>query len=1203
MYRERRNLIVPVLMLGLLIAGAAFGSTVDRRIDNNDDDAEQPVGGASDTTSSDLEMPYENIDQEDKQVVGVRFTNIPIPPGAPIISAYIQFHVDETKDGNLPVNLIIDGELSTDAADFDAMPEIEDRPRTLASVSWAVPDWTTTSEEGPDQRTADLVAIIQEIVNQPGWALGNSIVLIISDDPTNPSQGIRCAESHEGEASAAPLLHIEYLSGSASQPQPTDGQIIDYTDVLLSWAKGDYRTFSQMYFGDNRADVEAGTGGTYLGITYRTGYPLSGVQAGTTYYWRIEEVNDTHPDSPWVGEIWSFTTISENATNPDPGDGTINVRSNVTLSWDVGMDMANQDIYIGTDYGTVLNSTTPTFNTTGTSWDPNGLVVNGETYYWRIDTNDTSGELHEGPVWSFSTMPAIPISDPNLVGWWTFEGILGSYVSDQSGHNNLGILVGDPQQVPGYDGSALDLDGDDFMRIDDVADDVTSDVITLSAWVKTTVTDSDWYSCNEATGSGNVLIFAIVDGEPAVLDANNAYEGLPTTPVNDGLWHMLTYVCDGTTGYIYVDAVLQNTHEPDISFSPDDRWSLGQEWDTNPTEFLTGTIDDARLYNKALTELEIYNVMRIDPNRAWNPSPQQGATLALDEMPELEWSAGDNAQMHDVYFGTDRDAVASADTATPGIYKGRQSAANFNAGDLELGTTYFWRIDEVISGKPPTIGTVWSFTIGDYLVVDNFETYTIWSTPGDNIFDTWLDGFGNCGGNGNNTGSIATENPYPPGPALDGQSMKYDFDSDGTVLNPCTGNYVITSNLYSILEAQTAGLPSGIGSDWTVSGAKALSLNFYGRVGNPVSEPFWVQLRGSSGYGNKVFYGTFADESLEDVNEASWHVWDIDLADFGVNLNNVVSIVIGIGNEGSGTPGGSGTIYIDDMRLYASRFMPERLTPRPADYVFDGIVDYLDLMIMMEDWLMTDYSDVPLVAWYKLDGNANDSSGNGFDGTLTNEPTFAVGAGGTGMAIDCNESEYMDTGFNAVDLGIAGRSAKTITSWVSVRSFNSAGVYEMGSDNDGEEFVLRVRSSTGQWRARYGDNVSHTITGLDTRGTWTHFAQVYTGGHSYVYVNGVLRSSMTVRLDTGADKDFRIGRWNDNYFDGLIDDVRIYDKALSETEIASVMAGGTAVTYYHPVASPMNLTDPEPVGSRAVNFADFALFLDEWAEKQAWPNW
>ena len=870
------------------------------------------------------------------------------------------------------------------------------------------------------------------------------------------------------------------------------------------------------------------------------------------------------------------------------------------------MNMANQSIFIGTDYDTVLNSTTPTFDTNDTSWQPTGLIENGQTYYWRIDTDDTSDEWHKGAVWSFSTLPAIPISDPNLIGWWTFEELSGSYTFDQSGHDNTGIFVGDPQRVAGYEGKALFLDGDDFVRIDEVADDVDSNHITLNAWVNTTTPDSDWYSCNEATGGGNVLIFAIVGGEPAVLDANNAYEGLPTTSINvsNGQWHMLTYVADGTTGYIYVDAVLQSTHEANINFSSDDRWSLGQEWDSaNPTEFLTGMIDDARLYNRALTDVEVIEVMRVDPYLAWKPSPQQGATVNLDEMPELEWSAGDNAQMHDVYFGTDRDDVASAHTLTAGIYKGRRSAGNFDAGELKLGTTYYWRIDEYNYTSGIATGFVWYFTIGDYLVVDDFEIYTNWNVPGDNIFETWRDGFGNCSpGNGNSTGSIATENPDPPGPALDGQSMKYDFDSDGTVLNPCSMSQVPIPNLYSKVEAQTALLPSGIGSDWAGTGAKALQLSFHGQAGNAMTEPLWVQLKDAGGYGTKAFYGDFAGESLADFNEASWHVWDIDLGDFGVNLGNVVSIVIGIGDEDSAVPGGSGTLYIDDVRLYSPRFMTDRLTPRPADYVFDGIVNYLDMIVMIEDWLMTDYLHAPLVAWYKLDGNADDSSSNGFNGTLENSPQFVAGVGGSGMAIDVNESEYVDSGFDAVELGIDGRSARTVTAWAWVRSFNSAAVYEMGTGSDGEEFALRVRGSTGQWRAQYGGSVHHTTTDLATLDDWVHLAQVYTGGHSHVYVDGDLKSSMAVRLDTGTDKNFRIGRWGSNYFDGLIDDVRIYDKALSETEIASVMAGGTVVTFYHPVESPMNLVDPEPTGSRAVNFADFAAFVDEWAEEQAWPE-
>jgi len=279
------------------------------------------------------------------------------------------------------------------------------------------------------------------------------------------------------------------------------------------------------------------------------------------------------------------------------------------------------------------------------------------------------------------------------------------------------------------------------------------------------------------------------------------------------------------------------------------------------------------------------------------------------------------------------------------------------------------------------------------------------------------------------------------------------------------------------------------------------------------------------------------------------------------------------------------------------------LTPRPGDYVFDGIIDHLDLIVMTEDWLMADYVEDSLVARYEMEGSGADSSGNDFDGTLMNNPSFGMGVNNVGMAVDYNGSDqFINTNTNADELGIGGRSARTVTSWVFVRSFNSAGVYEMGNNNDGREFALRVRSTIGQWRAEYGGGVNHTITGLDTRNSWVHFAQVYTGGHSHIYVDGVLTSSMAVRLDTGTGRDFRIGRRNNNYFDGLIDEVRIYNRALSEAEIAIVKADGTVTDDYHPVASPMNLVDPEPAGSRAVNFADFAVLADKWAQRQLWPE-
>jgi hypothetical protein len=172
------------------------------------------------------------------------------------------------------------------------------------------------------------------------------------------------------------------------------------------------------------------------------------------------------------------------------------------------------------------------------------------------------------------------------------------------------------------------------------------------------------------------------------------------------------------------------------------------------------------------------------------------------------------------------------------------------------------------------------------------ESYVPWSQTGDHIFEKWWDAFGNCSpGNGNNTGATLTENADP---VLGGiQSMKYEFDNDGTVYSPCTMGQESGHLMYSRIEAPVAILPSGIGTDWTVGGVKALYLGFHGLAGNPVTEPLWVQLKSGGTYGNKVFYGAFEGESLDDFNEASWHDWYIDLADFGVNLSNVIALSSG----------------------------------------------------------------------------------------------------------------------------------------------------------------------------------------------------------------------------------------------------------------------------------------------------------------------
>jgi len=180
---------------------------VDVKIATDNDDVEEEVDtGSIDMGSSDLEMPYEGTGQSTPQIIGLRFTGIPIPKGATITNAWVQFGVDENKGGTQPVNLIIEGELSPNPAAFSsASKNVSNRSTTTAQVQWSVPNWTTTAERGPDQTTPSIASIIQELVNQNGWD-GSAIVLMIRDDPANPSLGVRCAFAGVGSV----MLHIEY---------------------------------------------------------------------------------------------------------------------------------------------------------------------------------------------------------------------------------------------------------------------------------------------------------------------------------------------------------------------------------------------------------------------------------------------------------------------------------------------------------------------------------------------------------------------------------------------------------------------------------------------------------------------------------------------------------------------------------------------------------------------------------------------------------------------------------------------------------------------------------------------------------------------------------------------------------------------------------------------------------------------------------
>jgi len=152
-------------------------------------------------------------------------------------------------------------------------------------------------------------------------------------------------------------------------------------------------------------------------------------------------------------------------------------------------------------------------------------------------------------------------------------------------------------------------------------------------------------------------------------------------------------------------------------------------------------------YDPAYTTGGIYyldNVRIVGSRTAFKPSPADGASDVQRE-PTLRWTPGVYASTHDVYFGTDFNDVNDVNTANlssyPDVTLTSVDVNSFEPDTLEFNTTYYWRVDEVNDIHPDRMweGSVWSFTTGNYLVVDDFEDYNDYSP--DRIFDAWVDGW------------------------------------------------------------------------------------------------------------------------------------------------------------------------------------------------------------------------------------------------------------------------------------------------------------------------------------------------------------------------------------------------------------------------------------------------------------------------------
>ena len=522
--------------------------------------------------------------------------------------------------------------------------------------------------------------------------------------------------------------------GKASRPTPADGAFYSNTWVTLSWHVGDFAVTHDVYMGDNFDDVNDATheSETFRGNQdldtdyYFAGFPggafPDGLVPGTTYYWRIDEVNEADPNSPWKGDVWSFTVPPRKAYTPVPADTAAFIDpAAVTLSWTAGFGAKLHYVYFGDDFDTVANATDGKSQGLLT-YNPGPLELE-KTYYWRIDESDGLN-IYPGNVWSFTTAKEGGGVKAQYYNGMNFENLVLTRIDPQINFN-----WGDP-------GSP----------------DATVNVDQFSA---------RWTGEVEAAFTETYTFY------PSADDGVRLW-------VN-GVQLVDAWIDQSTTEYSgKIDLVAGNTY------------SLIMEYYENGG----GAVAQLRWSSPSTPKQLIPQAALSPPVRASAPSPSSGAT-GTKLTPVLTWSPGDYAVSHEVYFGTDADAVKNATKASP-EYKGTKALGDesYDPGKLAWFTSYYWRIDEVNNVNPdsPWVGNLWSFTTGDFILIDDFEQY---NSNENQIWYFWKDGLGyGTPGNvdyyaGNGTGAAVgdeTTNSYTEETIVHGgrQSMPLSYDNNKT---------------------------------------------------------------------------------------------------------------------------------------------------------------------------------------------------------------------------------------------------------------------------------------------------------------------------------------------------------------------------------------------------------------------------------------
>ena len=507
----------------------------------------------------------------------------------------------------------------------------------------------------------------------------------------------------------------------------------------------------------------------------------------------------------------------------------------------------------------------------------------------------------------------------------------------------------------------------------------------------------------------------------------------------------------------------------------------------------------------SVSEVQFFEV----PVRPRTPYP---ANQAADVMPNVvaTWRAGREAGTHQILVSQDAGDMSAGQSATSSTH-----SLDLSTLDLQLGETYYWQVIEVNENETPSewTGDVWSFATVDRVMVEDFETYG--NVSPDRPFQTWLDGIGysadeffTVGYNGNGSGSAVGHDIWSlASPHYDGDIMEKVLTAEGSGQSMpiyYSGN---SKTDRTFAPAQ----------DWSMAGITTLVVHFNGDRANSTGT-LYVTINGQ-----RVNY-----PKASALSSGVWTQWNIDLASVGTNLSQVNSMSIGVDSSGSGV------VYVDQISLYGEA--PEA----PVS---------------------SDPGTVGLAAQYSFENDLTDATGNLAPGTPTGLPQYVNGLAGNGMAVAFNGTDD----FVEIPVGnlIASSTSLSIACWAdfSNEGGNWQRLWDFGSGDGANPYLFFCPRSGGNGPTRFAIRSAtvgeQIIDGPSTLASgWQHVTVVIDGdaGIIQMYINGSLiveGSTTVIPSDLGVTTQNYLGKsqWPDALYQGSLDELLIYTRALSEGEV------------------------------------------------------